>query len=158
MVVLEIAIIYKEKSLLEHQFYTTDNILDKKLRLNLLESINALAIERFNDHIQAFSIGKYHIFFLIKDLQALEKSDKEKNKETQKDLDSLMMYCIVDSISEENLIKEAMEQSLFQFVNRFSLYDIHSVNLKKFKKFSKRFKDIFGDLVVNPEDRFKSVF
>lgn len=155
MAILEIAIAYQGEILLEKQFYSTENVLDKNVRRSLLQTISGVVNEAFGEEIQSFSLGKYTITVITQDLT----NDDDPAADNSLGLvDKLMMYCIVDQNSDDKTVLKTMREALFQFTNRFSTFDIKQKKMKKFKKFDKRLDKIFGDLILKSEDRFKSLF
>ncbi|MHA1776398.1 MAG: hypothetical protein DRO88_08480 [Promethearchaeia archaeon] len=159
MAILELAILYQNNPLFEKQFYSTSNVLDKKIRNSLLQTISGVINEAFGEEIQSFSLGKYTITVLTHPLGDPDNSpsnlDKSHNNSALK---PLMMYCIVDQNSDDKIVLKTMKEAMLQFCNRFSVYDISQNKVKKFKKFDKRLDKIFGDLILKSEDRFKSLF
>ena len=154
MAILETAIMLGDEYLIEKQFYSTEDVLDKNIRHALLRTIPNLANVAFGESIQGFSIGDYAVVIVM---HTIEIPSKDKNSQaTEKK--QLLMYTIVDKESDEDVIKKVMDKALFQFTNRFSWYDIIERKSKKFKKFTPRLTKIFGDLVLKSEDRFKSIF
>ncbi|MHA1520409.1 MAG: hypothetical protein ACTSVZ_09220 [Promethearchaeota archaeon] len=155
MAILEIAISHSSETLLEKQFYSTDNVLDKQIRNALLQTISGVVNEAFGEEIQSFSLGKYTITIISHDLN--EGSDLSPDN-PNRIADPLMMYCIVDENSHDKTVLKTMREALALFTNRFSTFDITQKKIKKFKKFNKRLDVIFGDLILKSEDRFKSLF
>ena len=154
MAILETAIMLGDEYLIEKQFYSTEDVLDKNIRHALLRTIPNLANVAFGEAIQGFSIGDYAVVIVM---HTIEIPSKDKNLEST-EKKQLLMYTIVDKESDEDVIKKVMDKALFQFTNRFSWYDIIERKAKKFKKFTPRLTKIFGDLVLKSEDRFKSIF
>ncbi|MHA1673814.1 MAG: hypothetical protein ACTSYI_09295 [Promethearchaeota archaeon] len=155
MAILEIAISFQSVTLLEKQFYSTDNVLDKQIRNALLQTISGVVNEAFGEEIQSFSLGKYTITIITHDLN--EHSERSSDHPDHIS-DTLMMYCIVDQNSDDKTVLKTMKEALGHFTNRFSTFDITQKKIKKFKKFGKRLDVIFGDLILKSEDRFKSLF
>ncbi|MCF2141926.1 MAG: hypothetical protein K9W44_17880 [Candidatus Lokiarchaeota archaeon] len=164
MAILELAISYQGEPLLEKQFYSTSNVLDKNIRNSLLQTISGVVTEAFGEEIQSFSLGKYTITVITHNIaDSADSADSEANSKSNSDVDHsslepLLMYCIVDQNSDDKTVLKTMREALFQFSNRFSIYDITHKKVKKFKKFDKRLDKIFGDLILKSEDRFKSLF
>lgn len=159
MAILELAILYEHQPLLEKQFYSTSNVLDKNIRNSLLQTISGVVTEAFGEEIQSFSLGKFTITVITHSLDqeggALSNSNKSSGSSH---LEPLMMYCIVDQNSDDKIVLKTMKEAMNQFCNRFSVFDIQEKKIKKFKKFDKRLDKIFGDLILKSEDRFKSLF
>ncbi|WP_457558008.1 hypothetical protein [Candidatus Harpocratesius sp.] len=161
MAILELAISYQGEPLLEKQFYSTSNVLDKNIRNSLLQTISGVVTEAFGEEIQSFSLGKYTITVIthnIADSTDVETNSKPNSNVDHSSLEPLLMYCIVDQNSDDKTVLKTMREALFQFSNRYSIYDITHKKIKKFKKFDKRLDKIFGDLILKSEDRFKSLF
>ena len=148
MAVLETAITFEEMELAGKKFYNTE-VIDKNIRSNLLSAISGLASEAFDDEISSFSLGEHTIILLYHTLAEPNNPGNEV---------PLKMFCIVEKETNEDAIRDCMETSLTQFKNRFSVNDIFSKKMKKFKKFPDRLENIFKDLRLKPEDRFKSIF
>ncbi|TFH28161.1 MAG: hypothetical protein E4G98_05555 [Promethearchaeota archaeon] len=155
MAILEIAISYQSETLLEKQFYSTDNVLDKQIRNSLLQTISGVVNEAFGEEIQSFSLGKYTITIITHDLNQNSGFSPDAPNQIA---DPLMMYCIVDQNSDDKTVLKTMREALSHFTNRFSTFDIQQKKIKKFTKFDKRLDVIFGDLILKSEDRFKSLF
>jgi hypothetical protein len=148
MAILETSVILMGDPLYEKQYYNTDAVLEKTIRNSLLQAIDGLAKEAFDDEIQSFSLGEYSIVLIAHEL-------KEPNTDAKA---NLQMYCIIEKDTDEKAIKESMHEAMNQFLNRFSINDIFSKKKKKFKKFPTRLDNIFKDLILKSEDRFKSLF
>lgn len=155
MAILEASILFQSDSVLETQFYETEDVLDRKIRNSLLQAITDLTSEAFGEEMQSFSLGEYSIVFISHKVGV---STDEDNSENITNEERIMMYCIVNKNTDEKIILKSMNDALFQFTNRFSMDDLYHRKLKKFKKFEKRLEKIFGDLILKSEDRFKSLF
>ena len=152
MAILETAIMYRNIPLVERQYYSTEHVLDKNIRNGLLQAIHALSQQAFGESLQSFSLGTYSILLISSDFEIRDSENSASNKE------SILIYGIVDSQSNEKSVNKSMQEAIFQFLNRYSWNDIHELKLKKFSKFGKRMDKIFGDLILKSEDRFKSLF
>ena len=150
--ILETAILYNSTNLVEEQYYSTENVLDKGIRNGLLQAIKNLTNEAFGEDIQSFSLGNYSIIIVSHDIEVPTINDSTTESP------SLMMYAIVDKKTDEKIVIKAMNSILTHFLNRYSWNDIQNLRLKKFKKFKSRLEKIFGDLILRSEDRFKSLF
>ena len=53
MAILEISITLSNEPLLEKQYYSTDDVLDKDIRNSLLQAIYCLASEAFGEEVQS---------------------------------------------------------------------------------------------------------
>ena len=155
MAILEVAIIFQSDSILESQYYETEDVLDRNIRNSLLQAITDLTSEAFGEEMQSFSLGEYSIVFKSNKIGV---SDDEDNPDNFSNAENIMMYCIVNKNTDEKIILKSMNDALFQFTNRYSMNDLYNRKLKKFKKFEKRLEKIFGDLILKSEDRFKSLF
>ncbi len=149
MTVLETAITFQGETLVEREFYDADDVLDHDIRNSLLSAISGLADEAFGDEIQNFTLGEHSIILISTDVAEPINPDNKV---------PLQMYAIVEKDTDEHVVKKCMNESLQQFLNRFSLNHIFQKKTRKFKKFPKRLDDIFQDLRLRTEDRFKSLF
>ena len=150
--IVETAILYQGKNLLEEQFYSTDDVLDKSIRNGLLQTIKTLTSEAFGEDVQSFTLGEYAIIMASHDLEG------SNSQNLDKELETIMMYYIIDKKTDEKAVLKAINEVLAHFLNRYSYYDIQQMKLRKFRKFKPRLKAIFGDLTLLSEDRFKSLF
>ncbi len=155
MAILEVAILFNMETMLESQFYETEDVLDRRIRNSLLQAISDLASEAFGEEMQSFSLGDYSIVFISHQLGALKAEDDIENTVQE---EKITMYCIVNKNTDEKIVIKSMNDALFQFTNRYSMNDLYNRKLKKFRKFEKRLEKIFGDLILKSEDRFKSLF
>ncbi len=73
-------------------------------------------------------------------------------------VEALQMYCIIEKGTDERAIKSSMADAINQFLNRYSRNDIFDKKIRKFRKFTDRMENIFKDLILKSEDRFKSLF
>ena len=134
--------------MLEDQYYSTEDVLNRNIRNGLLHAIKNLTAEAFGEVIQSFSLGEYTIIMTSKAVDLPNLKEKP----------TILMYSIVDTKTDEKVVTKAMETVLSQFLNRYSWNDIQALKIKKFKKFKPRLEKIFGDLILRSEDRFKSLF
>ena len=147
---------FKGTNLIEKQFYSTDDFIDRNIRNSLLQAISGLAANAFNDEIRSFSLGDYSIILMT---QVLSDPNQINNPSyTPSFVDTLLMFCICEKNTDEKAIQKGMADALFQFQNRYSLNDIYAKKKKKFKKFPERLDNIFKDLILKSEDRFKLLF
>jgi hypothetical protein len=155
MAIVEVAILYNNEVLIEKQYYSTAEMLDKNIRNSLLKALSQFADVSFKDQLQSFNVSSYSILMITIDLQGpLLASAASPDHQSEQ----VVMYCIVDKNSDEKTIKRAMEDVLAQFLERYSIFDIRNHRNKDFKKFIKRIDSVLGDLVLKSEDRFKSLF
>ncbi|RLI64288.1 MAG: hypothetical protein DRO88_07770, partial [Promethearchaeia archaeon] len=70
----------------------------------------------------------------------------------------IVIFSIIEKDTKEKPVISAMNNSLDQFLNRYSNFDIRSMKIKKFKKFEKRMEETFADLALKLEDRFKALY
>lgn len=150
MAILETGFIFNQTLLVEKKFYPVEGFLTKQIQTSLISGIQGLAEFAFKDEIQKITIGEYIVLFKTKQInQDNIEGDQKK---------SLIVYCITEQNSNFSLIFEAMDDILAIFLNRYSFFDIKEAGKKKFKKFSNRIEKRFGDLALNLEDRFKSLY
>src|SRR6056297_3659244 len=146
MTVLETAITFQGKTLVEREFYDADDVLDHNIRNSLLQAISGLADEAFGDEIQNFTLGEHSIILITREIEEPINPDNKQN---------LQMYAIVEKDTDEKTVKKCMEDAMNQFLNRFSVNYIFQKKTRKFRKFPKRLDKIFQDLRLRTEDRFK---
>ncbi len=149
MAILETSILFQGTTLLEKQFYSTEDVLDKKIRNSLLQAIAGLAKEAFGDTIQSFSLGSYSIVLYSHEIQ---------EPMNPSHVETLQMYCIIEKGTDEKAIKNAMADAINQFLNTYSRNAIFDKKIRKFRDFPDRLENIFKDLILKSEDRFKSLF
>lgn len=155
MAIVEVAILYNNEVLIEKQYYSTTETLDRNVRNSLLKALSQFADVSFKDQLQSFTVSSYSILMITIDLHGpLLASAASPDHQPEQ----VVMYCIVDKNSDEKTIKRAMEDVLTQFLERYSIFDIRNHRNKDFKKFLKRIDTVLGDLVLKSEDRFKSLF
>ena len=152
MAIYELGLLLDGKILLEKKYYDSKNQLDSELRAGLLSAIDGFAKEAFNTELESFTLSSYTIVAISQSL--LEPgSYQDKNAPTHR----LMMFSIIDKITEEKVVKKLMNEALNQFLNRYSTIDILSREPKYFAKFADRFDKIFSDLILKTEHRFESI-
>ena len=149
MAVLEAAITFQGDTLVQRVFYDAKDVLDPSIRNSLLQAISGLASEAFNDELRAFTLGE-HAITMVKE-EIAEPNDPNKKY-------PLYMYAIIEKDTDIDTVRECMKDALQQFLNRFSVNHIIQKKIKKFAKFASRLDDIFQDLRLKTEDRFKSLF
>ncbi len=152
MAIIETAIMFNGTNLVEDQYYSSANVLDKRIRNGLLQTIKNLTSEAFGEDVQSFTLGDYSIIMASRDIE------DSKHEKIKKDLDSLMIYCIIDKKTDEKAVLRALDEAISLFLNRYSFFDIQEMRIRKFRKFRPRLKEIYGDLTLMSEDRFKSLF
>ena len=149
LTILETAILFKEKSLCEEHFYSSEDALSEEDREFLAKAVNTLVKTTFDDKIHKFSMGEYKILIKLKNLKL--------NKDGDGENPPLAIYCIAEKKADQNLVNNCMEDAIIQFLNQFSINDIVKKDPSKFKKFNKQLKKIFKEIALKPEDRFKSI-
>jgi len=174
MAILEVGIVFKTTNLITKKF-THEEIFSTDIRKNLLDAI-------FKGSFQKVSFGEH--ILLIQSLPLKITSDEEEEEKEEKlfsfipplekkvadDLvietqdkddqieNTIQIYTIIEENTKISSVQKNMNEVLLQFLNKYSIYDITQKNLKKFKGFSERFADVFQDLALNYEDRFKAIF
>jgi len=141
---LEAAIFFQGENLIEEKYYlhTYDKVFDEDQKKTLIEAITNLASSAFGDSIQNFAMGE-HVVFLT----------SNKVEVPSKESIPIIMYCIAEKDTNKKLLTDSMTTGLYQFVNRYSFYDIMSKNLDKFKDFKTRFEKIFKGLIKKEEEK-----
>ena len=161
MTVFEAAILYKRNILSNVHFYEVDDILSGENRVTLTNAVITLAESAFEDSIQNFSLGEQKILIKLKNLAIHKITEGDAVIETETKSSNhfppLIIYCIIEKKTNEKKVKKCMEDSITQFLNRFSIYDITTKDPSKFKMFNIRLRKIFKDLSLNTEDRFKFI-
>lgn len=173
MAILEVGIVFKTTNLSTKKF-SPDVIFSPDIRKNLL---NAL----FKGSFQKVSFGDHILLIQSLPLKLTDEEEEEKEeklfsfippleKKVADDLDTetqekddqientIQIYTIIEKNTNISSVQKNMNEVLLQFLNKYSIYDITQKNLKKFKGFSERFADVFQDLALNYEDRFKAIF
>lgn len=147
MALLETAIFFQGENLIEQSYYLNkyDKIFDEKQKNSLFDAISSLASNAFGDNINSFSMGEHIVYLSTKTIEIPNKSDDSKLSIP------IVMYCIAEKETNKKQLQERMEDALFQFINRFSYFDIINKDKEKFKDFSERFKKIFKGLIKTEE-------
>lgn len=145
---LEAAIFFQGMNLIEERYYLHDydRVFDEAQKKTLIEAITNLASSAFGDNIQNFAMGDHVIFLTSNKIEI-----PNKNSDINETL-PIVMYCIAEKNTNKKLLTESMKTGLFQFINRYSFYDITSKNIDKFKDFSDRFKKIFKGLIKTEDE------
>jgi len=149
LAIYEAGIQLDTKILVEKKWYDSKNQLDKELRAGLLSAVEGFAKEAFNTELESFSLSSYTVVAVSRQI----KDPANKNAPPHK----LIMFSIIDKITDEKVVKKCMDDAMDQFINRYSAFDILSKDKKFFSKFSKRFDKIFSDLILKTEHRFESI-
>lgn len=146
---LEAAIFFQGTNLIEEKYYlhTYDKVFDEDQKKTLIEAITNLASSAFGDNIQNFAMGE-HVVFLTSDNVEVPSKKSDTNESIP-----IIMYCIAEKDTNKKLLTESMKTGLYQFVNRFSSFDILSKNVDKFKDFKTRFEKIFKGLIKKEEEK-----
>ncbi len=148
MAILEAGLMFEGITLVSQAYYTTGVKLDEHLRAGMLSAITGFAKEAFEDHIESFSLSKYEIVCRGKPVRV---PGYERDA-------TVLAFAIIEKDTDIQLVKETIIKVLEAFVNRYSILEITSGNISKFEPFKKRMDDIFVDLRLKSEDRFKSIF
>ncbi len=148
MAILEAGLLFEGITLVSRAYYTTDVQLDDQLRAGLLAAISGFAKEAFKDSIESFSLSKYEIVCTGKTVKV---------PGYQKDA-TVLAFAIIDKGTKIPTVKKNLERVLDTFLNRYSILEVTSGNISQFEPFKKRMDDIFDDLRLKSEDRFKSIF
>jgi len=138
----------KESRSCRRPYYTTEVQLDDQLRAGLLAAISGFAKEAFKDSIESFSLSKYEIVCTGKTVKV---------PGYQKEA-TVLAFAIIDKGTKNPNREEELERVLDTFLNRYSILEVTSGNISQFEPFKKRMDDIFDDLRLKSEDRFKSIF
>ena len=145
---LEAAIFFQGENLIEEKYYLHeyDKVFDEEQKKTLIEAITNLASSAFGDNIQNFAMADHIVFLTSSKIEVPNKQD-----------DTILtfpiiLYCIAEKDTNKKLLMESMKTGLFQFVNRYSFYDITSKNIEKFTDFKSRFEKLFKDL-IKKEDK-----
>ncbi|MHA1584032.1 MAG: hypothetical protein ACTSVU_03010 [Promethearchaeota archaeon] len=144
MAILELYINFNNQNLVDHKFYSVSSkkVLDSKIRDNLLSAVVGLSQNAFNDEIQKFSVGNHEILIIKEDLENLENSDQKI---------PIRMYSIVEKGTNRKTVLNLMNDTMFQFLNRFSRIDIFSYNKTLFLEFNERLNHIFHQVIDREE-------
>ena len=142
MAVLELSILFDGKTILEHQFYnsTSEVRLNEDIRSNLMHAVVGLSQNAFQDEVKKFHIAEYIIMMCTDEIEIPGKEQVEKMP--------IRMYVIAisDSVNEKKVMK-LMENAMFQFLNRFSYFDLIQDDPSKFFEFKERFNTIFHEVI-----------
>lgn len=140
MAVLELAILFERENIYEHKFYnsTAEVKLDESIRDNLMQAVVGLSEQAFNDEVKKFCIANYSILMITDKIGIPGEEEEEK---------PIRMYAIAENGINEKKVMSCMEDAMFQFLNRFSRYDIMQKDMKKFVEFSERFNKIFSEVI-----------
>ena len=153
MAIFECGLLLNGEILMEKKFYDSSNALDNQLRAGLLSAIDGFAKEAFNTELDSFTLSSYTLVAISEQInEPPNKNEEIGNKH------SLMMFSIIEKDTNEKAVKKCMNETIQQFLNRYSVVDIATKSPKHFKKFAKRFDVIFKDLILKSEDRFGSMF
>ena len=151
MTILETAIRFKGINLCEKQFYSSkENLSDGDLDF-LSKTINVLVRSDFGDKIHKFSMGKNKILMKLKNLEVTDGNTKEKIN------NPIVIYCIAEKKADEKPVNKCMNDTLTQFLKKFSINDITTKKPSKFKSFNEQLKKNFKKIALKPEDRFKEI-
>ena len=144
---LEAAIFFQGTNLIEEKYYLHDYdmVFDEEQKKTLIEAITIFGSSAFSDQISNFAMGE-HVVFLTSD-----KIEVPNKKDDTKLTFPIILYCIAEKDTNKKLLTESMKTGLFQFVNRYSFYDITSKNIEKFKDFKTRFEKLFKGLIKTEE-------
>ena len=149
MAILESAILVSGDTMVEKIFYTQSTRLEKGMRNNLLQAITDFAQAAFEDQCQSISLGSYTITNCIHEIEEpLHPEHKV----------PLQIYCIIEKNTDENAVQSAMEETLNRFTDKYNRIDIFAKKSKYFKEFQREMEDVFKDLALKSEDRFKTLF
>ncbi|WP_371802766.1 hypothetical protein [Candidatus Lokiarchaeum ossiferum] len=151
MVVLETTLVFKNTVLVEKLYPAgkSGDFLTKDIRTGLLNSLTHLAERAFQDKLQNVSLGPYQIIQISQEI-------RQKKKDSP--IDFLSMYTIAQKNTNSKEVVKCMQKAMQQFIDRYSIFDIYSLNQQKFLKFADRFEKIFSKLIISDEERFRAVF
>jgi hypothetical protein len=148
MAILEAGLLFEGINLISQTYYTPDVKLDEHLRAGMLAALTGFAKEAFNDSVESFSLSKYEILCIGKAVRV---------PGYQRDA-TVLAFAIIDKDTDVQIVKKTLVKVLETFLNRYSVPEITSGNITHFEPFKKRMDDIFVDLRLKSEDRFKSIF
>lgn len=117
---------------------------------DLFNGIFNFVNQTFHDDLNKFSIGNFPILLISRKLPSI--GEQASNDPP------ILIFSIIEKDTNEKPVIDAMNSTLDQFFNRYSNFDIKSLKIKKFKKFAKRMEEIFSDLALKLEDRFKALY
>ncbi|MFW9874977.1 MAG: hypothetical protein ACFFG0_17865 [Candidatus Thorarchaeota archaeon] len=151
MAVLEIGIYLGMRSLVEIQYYSSsDNILNPNIRVRFLHGLEDFANEVFGDEINVISLSKYEIICYSEIIHLPNNKDHKPQ--------ALLTFAIIDKGTDQNFVKQHLQEILSLFLKNYTLNDIFTKTSKFFKKFKSIIDEILGDLRLNIDDRIKTVF
>ena len=101
-----------------------------------------LSENAFNDSIENFAVGEFQLTMISQDIE----------EPGTENMIPIRMYSIASKGDNKDKIKSAMIETLTQFLNRFSRFDIFQKNSELFKEFLDRFDKIFKGLIETPEE------
>ncbi|HMF33184.1 MAG TPA: hypothetical protein VKK79_17295 [Candidatus Lokiarchaeia archaeon] len=148
MAILEAGLNYEGMTLVSQKYYDTEIEFDDRLRSGLLSAISSFAKEAFQDTIESFSLSKFEIICIRRSI----------NVPGNKIESNLLAYAITDKDTNLKIVKSFLGKIVDAFLNRFSVRDIGGGDMEKFEGFKDRIDQIFSDLRLKTEDRFKSIF
>jgi hypothetical protein len=152
MAVLETGINIGNRSLIEIKYYSaSDGVLDPNLRAGFLSALESFTNEVFGDDINVVSLASFKLV-CSSEMISLPSNEESNNSEP------LLVYAIIEKETDPTIVKEHLQKISSHFLNRYSLNDIFSKKPKFFNKFETRINEIFGDLRLKTEDRFRSLF
>ncbi len=134
--------------MVSREYYSSGTSLDKNLRAGLLSAISGFAKEAFKDNIESFSLSNYEIVCQVKPVRV----PGENNDST------VLTFAIIDKGTNSKTVKKNLKKITSAFLGRYSLLDVRKGNTTFFDEFGERMDNIFKDLRLRSEDRFKSVF
>jgi len=178
MAILEVGIVFKTTNLISKKFYNSPGVISTEIRNNILEAVYNMTNK---DALQNFSFGKYILLIqssrlgtspdeeeeeednLLRYTPPLEKIEEnilmsETHEEKAENDNKIQIYTLIEQKTKIKSVQANMNEILLQFLNKYSNYDITQKNIRKFKGFSNRFAEVFQDLAMNYEDRFKAIF
>ncbi len=150
MAVLEIGINIGNRNILWIRYYSSTDVLDSNLRAGFLSALESFTTEVFGDDIHVVSLASFKLvcFCEMVELPGQDEGNKQ----------SLLSYAIIEKETDTDIVKQFLKEITVNFLNRYSVIDIFSKKNKYFRKFEGRINEIFGDLTMKTEDRFKSLF
>lgn len=146
MSVLETAIVLDGSVLVDKQFYFERAQKMIKNRADLINAITSMAENAFGDEIQSFRVGNYEIVFISKEVERLDNPESPCR---------LYMYTIANENTDKKALIDKMENTLFQFTNRFSRIDILAKKTSMFIPFSDRFDNLFKGLIYKTDEEME---
>lgn len=150
MGILISGIIFRGHILVEKKFYPSDDFISEEMLGDLFNGVFQFADQAFHENLNKFSIGNYTVLILARKLSQSVTPDEEEPP--------VLIFSIVEKDTSEKTVLNSMNSALDQFFNRYSNFDIRSLKIKKMKKFAGRLEEIFSDLALKLEDRFKSLY